>query len=220
MAGDGPFVADPIYRIFCPALNLDPPDTDPSLFPAALAHFSAIPWCAAHLQAPGAVPFLPGCRNPASPLDNQLLGNALRTEATVSHMLSFIAAADAACALDPARPVPAVHTLFACGDGVSGYPGVVQGGMVMALVDDAMGAVLELNMVLGKDGAAFKANAVTARMDVQFLKPVQTNTAAHIVAWIDSTQGRRTKVAAKMVNGDGDVLLKCASTWVTLKPNM
>jgi acyl-coenzyme A thioesterase PaaI-like protein len=220
MVQDKTFIPDAQHRIVCPALKLDPPNTSPTLYSGALNHFTSIPWCAAHLQAPGAISFIPACRNPASPWDNQILGKTLATEQTVAHILSFVEPADAAHALHPTRHIPKVHTLFATGDGVSGYPGVVQGGLVMALIDEAMSAVLEINMVLGKEGAAFQTNSVTGSMDMRFLKPVPTGEAVRAVAWIENVEGRRTKIVCQMFNEDGVELAKCTSTWVALKSNM
>jgi acyl-coenzyme A thioesterase PaaI-like protein len=221
MPQDSIFEAAPQYRVVSPELGLNPPNTDPNLYSSAVAHFRTIPWCAALIDAPGAVCFISGCRNPASPMDNQLLGNVLATEDRVAHMLCVLEPADAANAQGgPSQIVRRVHTLIATGDGISGYPGVVQGGAVMALIDDSLGVVLEINMVLHKEGAPFQTNAVTSTMDVQFRRPVPTGAPVRIEAWLDAVDGRRSTIACRLVDGDGVELAKCKSKWVALRPNI
>ncbi|KAI9158182.1 Verlamelin biosynthesis protein B [Paramyrothecium foliicola] len=213
------FAEYPVPRIVCPALNLDPPDTRPGLHSDSVAHFASVPWCAALLQAPGAVVFTPSCRNPEGQTDSQALGTTLATERTVPHMLSCFVPADAVHVRDPARPITRVQTFFTARDGISGYPGVVQGGMVMAIMDEALGVLMEINMGLGKEGAAFQTNCVTASMDIKFLKPVPTSDIC-ATAWIESIEGRKVKISCIMSDETGEELAKATSLWLALRPNM
>lgn len=121
---------------------------------------------------------------------------------------------------DPRRPILTTRTLIAVGDGVSGYPDVVHGGVTAALMDESMGALFELNQTLGKDVPAFKASNVTAGLDVSFLRPVSTNSVVCVQANVVEMSGRKTRIECEMTDGEGEVLARCTSRWVSLREKL
>ncbi|KAF7560702.1 hypothetical protein G7046_g3464 [Stylonectria norvegica] len=207
-------------RLICPALNFTPPQTPPALFAAEIAYFTSIPWTAALLAAAGTIPFIPPCRNTLTDVHDQLFGVTLANDRCFAHLLSSFRAESHAAALDPQKPILTTTHFIAVGDGVSGYPSVVHGGMTGAMMDEAMGATFELNGVLGKDFPTFKTGNMTARLDVTYLKPVYTNTIVCIVARIEEMNGRKTRVACEMKDEKGAVLAKCSSNWISLKASL
>ncbi|KAM5347890.1 hypothetical protein ACJ41O_007714 [Fusarium nematophilum] len=206
--------------VVCPALNLLPDNTPPDLFASELAFFASFPWTAALLSTPEAIPFLPGCRNPASPLHDQFFGASLNNPRGLSHLISFFRTPSVDAARDPSRSITEAITLVSVGDGVSGYPGVVHGGFVASLLDESMGMVFELNSALRKEARAFTTPNVTGGLDVTFLRPVPTNSVLRITATVEEVDGRKTRIRSEITDENGDVLAKCASRWVALKSSL
>lgn len=207
-------------RLICPALGLSPSETPPGFLEKELAFFTAIPWTAALLEASDAIVFVPPCRNPVSDAHDQLFGCTLANDRAVRQMLCLLRAKSPAAALDSARAITEIDTFVSVGDGVSGFPNVVHGGIVASLLDESMGAIFDLNVTLGKDARAFQSNNVTAGLNVTYLKPVPTNSVLHIAVKVEEMNGRKTKIQCDLKDEKGMVLAKCSSTWVTLKPSL
>ena len=204
-------------RTVIPALNILPKDTPSNLYASNVAHFSSIPWTAALLRQPATVPFIPMCRNPGDAQHDQFFGNTLSNERGIPHMLSFFTRTDQNIR-DPDTPVTKASTLFQLGHGVTGGPSILHGGMTMAMVDEAMCSIPELNHVLGKNGASFTGLSVTGMLDIKFLKPVFVGRAVIATAWLEGAEGRKTRVRCEVRDEDGLELARCSSTWVTARP--
>ncbi|KAK7398144.1 hypothetical protein QQX98_012486 [Neonectria punicea] len=207
-------------RLICPGLGLCPSETPPGFLKKELAFFAAIPWTAALLEAPGTIAFVPPCRNPVSDAHDQLFGRTLANDRAVRQMLCLLRAESPATALDSARAITEIETLVSVGDGVSGFPNVVHGGIVASLLDESMGAFFDLNITLGKAAKAFQSNNVTGGLNVTYLKPVPTNSVLHITVKVEEMNGRKTKIQCDLKNETGVVLAKCSSMWVALKPSL
>lgn len=204
----------------CPALNVVFPGTPPDLFASELTFFASVPWTASMLSAPNTIPFLPSSRNPASPLHDQFFGRTLNNERGLSHLISFFHAPSIDVAKDPSHSITKTVTLVSLGDGLSGFPRVVHGGIVASLVDESMGTVFDLNSTLGKEARAFQTPNVTGGLDIKYLKPVPTNGVYYITSTVDEIDGRKTRIRCELKDKDGEVLAKCASKWVALKANL
>ncbi|KAL4729456.1 hypothetical protein ACLX1H_003876 [Fusarium chlamydosporum] len=206
--------------VICPALDIAPENAAPDLFASELSFFASHPWTAALLCAPDTIPFLPSCRNPQSPAHDQLFGNVLNKDRGLPHFISYFHAPSVKVARDPLHNITEIFVLVSVGEGTSGYPGVVHGGVVTALLDETMGTIFDLNATLGKEARAFKTASVTGGIEVKFLKAVPTNSVLCIAAVAEEIDGRKTKVRAEMKNEEGEVLASCTSKWVALKPNL
>ncbi|QUC19360.1 uncharacterized protein UV8b_03601 [Ustilaginoidea virens] len=226
----------PLNRVLCPRLNLFPPNTPPNLYADTVAYFTSIPWCAELLlrpdvdspdddspgpAAPAAIPFIPQCVNPASPQHDQFVGATLASHPRgLEHMLCFFRPRDAAHARDALRPVDRVDALFALGDGLTGYRGLLHGGMAATLVDEAMGTVNEINTALGKRGLVHERSSVTARLEMEFRRPVRLPAVVRVTSWTEGIDGRKTRVRCELRDGQGVVLATAASVWVALRPSL
>ncbi|KAF4505885.1 hypothetical protein G6O67_007788 [Ophiocordyceps sinensis] len=225
-------------RVLCPLLGLHPPHTSPRLFPSALSYFSRLPWCSLLMHdfsptsglLPGygqAVPFVPRSFNPASPRHDQFVGNTLShgtdgnsgsKSGPLQHMLSLFRPSDPRHLDDPLRPIPRVASLYALGDGTSGYEGILHGGLTATLLDESISVVHELNTALGKTGCIFAAINVTASLNIRFLAPVATTEAAVCVtAWMEDIQGRNTVMKAELTNSKGDKLAVAESVFAAVE---
>jgi acyl-coenzyme A thioesterase PaaI-like protein len=131
-------------------------------------------------------------------------------------MLSFFTRTDANVS-DPATLVTKASTLYQRGSGLTGGPSILHGGMTMAMVDEAMGSLTEINAALGKQGAAFGSMSVTGALDIRFLRPIPTGTAVVATAWMEGVEGRKTRVRCEVRDEQGEELARCSSTWVATK---
>ncbi|PCD17918.1 hypothetical protein FGRA07_07386 [Fusarium graminearum] len=190
--------------VICPALDIAPANAPPDLFASELSFFASHPWTASLLSAPDTIPFLPSCRNPQSSAHDQLFGNSLNNARGLTHFLSYFRAPSVEVAKDPSHNITEIVVLVSVGEGVSGYPGIVHGGIVTALLDESMGTIFDLNGTL----------------DVKFLKHVPTDSVLCITAIAEKIDGRKTTVRGEMKDEQGQLLASCSSKWVALKPSL
>lgn len=209
-------------RTIIPHLDIAPPDAQPGLHASTVAHFSSIPWTASLINRPDIITAIPQCRSPASDVEDQLFGNTLARDSAIPHMLYLIELPGGQDALrDPSMPVRRVSTLYQLGDKITGGPAVLHGGMTMAMVDETMGSITEVNTALGKSGAAFNGFSVTGTLDIRFQRPIYTPCTVIATATLEEIKGRRVKVRCEVAGEDGQALATCSSVWVaTSAPKM
>ncbi|KAG6006998.1 hypothetical protein E4U21_006518 [Claviceps maximensis] len=237
MADDPLLRLQPLNRVLSPVLNLYPPNTPPNLYTSAFQHFTSIPWCADLLLPPASspaspssssssgpviIPFVPQAFNPLSPNHDQFIGSTLATQPHALHyMLSFFQAPlDPTHLHDPAFPIQRTHTLFSLGHALSGYEGLIHGGVTAAMVDVATGTINEINIALGKDGLVHQRTSVTAELSVKYLRPMPAPGVVCVTAWLERIEGRKTHLGCEIKDGDGTVLATASSIWVALKPSL
>ena len=208
-----------VNGILCPDLDLYPPTSPPDLLTAPLNYFLSIPWTAALLppSATKAIPFIPQARNPFTSKHDQLIGHTLSSPRALRHVLCFFTPSDPQHVLDPKRPIREIHTFWDIGDGLSGYPSVLHGGMIMTFMDEAMGLLTELNRALGKAGAAFKTGTMTGSLEIQFLKPVVLDSVICTTALLEEIDGRKVKISCVVKDSEGIELARCRSIFIALR---
>ncbi len=93
-----------------------------------------------------------------------------------------------------------------------GFPGLVHGGLLSLLLDEAMGWAMYADEVF----------AVTARMETRFRKPVPLDRALRVRSRIRSQRGRRLEVEAELCDAedgvDDDVLAEASGLFVRMSP--
>ena len=102
-----------------------------------------------------------------------------------------------------------VEATVTIGEQFNGYPGIVHGGIVAAILDETAGRAVML------DGN-FDNLFVTLRLNMTYRKPTPTNTALKAVGWLEHKGNRGMKVAAKLLLPDGTVTTECKA--VVIKP--
>ena len=90
---------------------------------------------------------------------------------------------------------------FRVGTRLQGYDGILHGGMVAALLDAAMTHCLFHHGV----------QAVTADLQVRFLKPISCDASVDIRAWVLSTTRSLHRLRAELVHED------CLMAWAEAK---
>ncbi len=95
-----------------------------------------------------------------------------------------------------------LKTTFVANPIYQGYDGIVHGGIVSTLLDEAMA---KLAYELGY-------NAVTASLEVRFKKPVPLLEQLHVYGEIIEAKGRIVKAKARVTKEDGTLLASGTST--------
>ena len=80
----------------------------------------------------------------------------------------------------------------------NGYPGVVHGGIVSAILDETSGRALMLE-------GDFESLFMTVSLTVRFHRPTPTGTPLAASGWVVRKTGRRAQVAAEIALPDGSV---------------
>ncbi len=88
-----------------------------------------------------------------------------------------------------------------------GWEGIVHGGILAAVLDDAMGNVFYLRGY----------QALTARMEVRFRRPVRPGDRLRVRAWVDREDGPTITTRAELVR-DGEVV--CRGQGVFLRSSL
>lgn len=95
-----------------------------------------------------------------------------------------------------------VRTEFAIPDDYQGYPGVVHGGIVAAILDETAGRAVMLG---GKDDNLF----ATLRLTIRYRHPTPTGTPLTALGWVTKKGGVSTKVAGEIRLPDGTITAEC-----------
>ncbi len=93
---------------------------------------------------------------------------------------------------------------FAVPDLYQGYPGVVHGGVVAAMLDEVVGRVAMIG-----DHHHFM---MSVKLEVKYRYPVPTETNLHVVGRIVRLRGRLGKAVGEIVLPDGKVAAESAMT--------
>ena len=88
-----------------------------------------------------------------------------------------------------------------------GWPGVVHGGVITTILDEAMGWANRFN---GLDG-------LTARLKVNFKRPLQVGDKVIVTSSVTRNDGRYIETEAKLSLPDGTVMAEGASTYVVIE---
>lgn len=98
---------------------------------------------------------------------------------------------------------------FRLGKRFTGPPGHCHGGIIAAILDDAMGKVNRLRDVV----------ALTSQITVDYLKPVPLNKPLRVESREVRVRGRKHTNAAEILNQNGDVLARSRGVFIAIDPN-
>ena len=94
-------------------------------------------------------------------------------------------------------------------DAYQGYPGVVHGGIVSAILDEVAGRAVLLHGTVDDLMA-------TLRLTIRFRRPTPTETPLTVVGWLERKSGRGARVAGEIRLPDGTVTAECEATLVNV----
>ncbi|KAK2776847.1 major facilitator superfamily transporter [Colletotrichum kahawae] len=176
-------------------------------------HFLSIPWAAAHIGAPGTVRETASSRFPKD-TEDELFSTTLHTDKTIAAFLTLYKRPSAASGDNMIHEVKALLTLRY---GVNGYPNVSHGGVVATILDEVIGLVFPVNKINGliPDGAY-----MTAYLNTQYVRPVQTPQTILVVATVKKVEGRKYWIEGVIEDKNGQVLAKADSLYVKVKEKL
>ena len=179
--------------------------------------FLSTPWCAKLLNDPEFVPRPTPSRKHKSTTEDALFAETLKTKDTISAVTTFYR--------KPASGVThveEVRLLVSLEYGVNGWAHMTHGGIVGAILDEAMGTLATINSQVEKhlqnreDGQSIE-NMVTAYLNVTYLRPVVTPQIILITANLKEIRGTKHYIDGQMKDADGTVLAKAESLWLGLR---
>ena len=92
-------------------------------------------------------------------------------------------------------------------DAFEGHPGILHGGMIATLLDEAMSKAVR----------AMGLTAMTRQMEVEFLRPVPSGTAIRIEGRVVRGEGRKHWTEARILNADGKILATAKGLFVEVR---
>jgi uncharacterized protein (TIGR00369 family) len=98
---------------------------------------------------------------------------------------------------------------FVLGERYQGGGGMAHGGIIALLLDEVMGKVCRFEKVRA---------AVTAELNVQFLKPVRVDEEIVVQGWQEDRKGRNLFLHGEICNSAGVVLAKGQGRFVVIEP--
>ena len=111
--------------------------------------------------------------------------------------------------LDPEGPAGAVLCRYQPREADQGFPGVLHGGVLSTLMDEAMAWAM---------WAKSRALGVTAKMDVRYRQPVTYPSESVVHAVVAEERGRRMRVEAAIASLEGSVLVESSALFLRLPP--
>lgn len=91
-----------------------------------------------------------------------------------------------------------------------GYPGRMHGGVVSAMIDEAMGWAVYHERQWG----------ATARLNIRYRRPVPMDRPLRVEAWMTRNRGRLMELRAEMRDEAGELLADGDGTFMKLDPAM
>ncbi|KAI0439721.1 thioesterase superfamily protein [Xylaria telfairii] len=173
------------------------------------AHFAAIPWCASHLQGDRVVACASPSRTPKSTSEDSLFAETLNSERGVVRMLLAYVEP-----LSPTERVNEVKAFFTLGSGLNGHPNVCHGGLVMTILDEAIGMLVPINQDRGRMSVG---PCMTAYLNTTFVKPVLTPGTILARAWFTKVEGRKYFTQGTLEDEKGVILARSDALYVQLK---
>ena len=179
--------------------------------------FLSTPWCAKLLNDPEFVPCPTPSRKYKSSTEDALFAETLKTSNTISAITTFYRKT-----APEATHVEEVRMLVSLEYGVNGWQHIAHGGIVGAILDEAMGGLATFNTRLKNnpesgDDAQPIADMVTAYLNVTYLKPVSTPQIVLVTARLREIKGMKHYIDGDLKNADGTVLAKAESLFLGLR---
>lgn len=97
-----------------------------------------------------------------------------------------------------------VHSYYTVSEAYQGYPGVVHGGIVAAMLDEVVGRVAMIG-----DHHHFM---MSVKLEVKYRHPVPTETPLHLIGRVVRLRGRLGKAVGEVYLPDGTLAAEAAMT--------
>ncbi|KAK3325914.1 HotDog domain-containing protein [Apodospora peruviana] len=180
-----------------------------------LAHFRAIPWCAAHLSAPDVVIDRSFSRRPKPKFEDALLSYTLNRPDAIPAFVTFYRPPPPQ--EGPQALVTEVKAFLSLGNLVNGWAGICHGGIVMTILDEVMGQIPAVNKLRG---VMENIPLMTAFLNTTFLKPVKTPTTVLVTGKLVRREGRKYYIDGLIEDENGTALARAEALFVMLKARL
>ncbi|RDW67073.1 hypothetical protein BP5796_09822 [Coleophoma crateriformis] len=174
------------------------------------AHFNSIPWCSKLVNDSNFIITGTRSRQPKSGTEDILIFKTLNSNETIKSFLSLYK-----------RPPPGefwieeVRVLVTLGTEMNGGPYMLHGGIAATLMDEVLSVLMTINNETHHaEEHPSSTSAVTARLDVRYLRPVSTPGTYLVVARCRERVGKKFILEVEIRDGDGAVLVKADSVWI------
>lgn len=178
-----------------------------------VSHFKAIPWCAAHFQAPNLTVVPVFSRSPKPNFEDALFSGTLKTPDTVAAFVCFYPRPS-----DESEILPEVKVLVTLGNLVAGYGGMSHGGVVASLMDEALSLIHP-----GSRWRAYKDGVVpvvTGYLTTRYLRPVRLPGTYLITVWLVKREGRKIFVEGVMQDEHGEKVAGADALFIELREKL
>ncbi|KAH0541834.1 hypothetical protein FGG08_003717 [Glutinoglossum americanum] len=181
-----------------------------------LTHFSSHTWLAPLLADNSLTPIGTFSRQPkTSSTEDSFISRTLSTPTTIPFWQSYYRPPQKPTKETPrtttsSAPAPTTGTalsLLSLSTGLDGHPSIAHGGLLSALLDEAMAIVAYIHLPAGKD-------VYTAYINVRFVRPVETPGAVVLRAWIEERSAGRKMWVRACVEGEGGVSVEGAGLFI------
>ena len=175
-----------------------------------MQYFRDIPWCVKLIDNPAFQAMPTFSREPKISTEDSLIAQTLKTQCTINAWLSLFKRSPGQVVA-----IEEVRVLASLKPGLNGYPHICHGGVIAMLMDEASGLLLSANEAKrNKASNAINGNTVTARLNLEFVKPVVTPQVVLVTATFRGKQGRKFSVDARIEDSAGVMLARAESLWV------
>lgn len=97
--------------------------------------------------------------------------------------------------------------MFDCPRDYEGYSGLIHGGIIALLMDEAMAhAIINQGLI-----------AVTAQMHTHYRNPMKTGSKVKVRAWIKAAKTRTIQTAAQIENPDGSIVASAEAIYIVVE---
>ncbi|PKS08077.1 hypothetical protein jhhlp_006689 [Lomentospora prolificans] len=177
-----------------------------------LEHFRSNPWCSSYLESPNLVIETPAGRNEKPGHGDALFARTLNTPDTIAAYLTFHK--------EPQRRgslVPQIYAFLTLRPGLNGWPGICHGGIVVTIIDEVTGQLIDVNQ---RNGAIPHPMLVTAYLNTEFIRPVAVPSTILVKARITNLEGRKCHVETTIESQQGRVLAVGKGLFVAMKEKL
>lgn len=173
-------------------------------------HFNSIPWCSKILNDSEFIITATRSRQPKLSTEDILIFKTLNSNETVKSWISLYK-----------RPalgdtwIGEVRVLVTLGTEMNGGPNMLHGGIAATLMDEVLSILMTVNNETHHaEEHPSSTSAVTARLDVRYLRPINTPGTFLIAAKCREKDKKKFNLEANIRNGEGNVLARADSVWV------
>ncbi|KAF5010065.1 hypothetical protein FDECE_3783 [Fusarium decemcellulare] len=189
-------------------------------------HFSSLNWARKILDNPAyeAMPFYSQYHDKDTD-ENRFFARMASTDTIIPHILPFrlksfkTPEADGEATIPAADDRPELLCLMSLGHDLQAHPSIVHGGFQGVIFDEIMRTVVLLHYNnIRSPGPRDKH--FTANMSMSYVAPLAAPSDVFVRGWLTGREGRKWFPKAEIVSGDGTILTRAESMWITARKSV